>query len=45
MPEMSLKAGLEAMDVAEYLRRRPDFLKDDMRDHRGRAWPIVEDQH
>ncbi|HEY3521679.1 MAG TPA: DUF484 family protein [Rhodanobacteraceae bacterium] len=28
MPEMSLKAGLEAMDVAEYLRRRPDFLKD-----------------
>ena len=28
MPEMSLKAGLEAMDVAEYLRRHPNFLKD-----------------
>ncbi len=27
MPEMSLKAGLQAMDVAEYLRRHPDFLK------------------
>ena len=28
MPEMTLKAGLEAMDVAEYLRRHPNFLKD-----------------
>ncbi|MGH8213845.1 MAG: DUF484 family protein [Rhodanobacteraceae bacterium] len=28
MPEMSLKAGLEAMDVAEYLRSHPNFLKD-----------------
>jgi uncharacterized protein len=28
MPEMSLQAGLEAMDVAEYLRRHPNFLKD-----------------
>ncbi len=28
MPDLSLKAGLEAMDVAEYLRRHPNFLKD-----------------
>lgn len=28
MPEMTLKAGLEAMDVAEYLRQHPQFLKD-----------------
>ncbi|HEX6613053.1 MAG TPA: DUF484 family protein, partial [Rhodanobacteraceae bacterium] len=28
MPEMTLKAGLEAMDVADYLRRHPKFLKD-----------------
>src|SRR6185312_2539238 len=28
MAEMTLKAGLEAMDVADYLRRRPNFLKD-----------------
>ncbi|MBS0432187.1 MAG: DUF484 family protein [Proteobacteria bacterium] len=28
MPEMTLKAGLEAMDVAEYLRKHPQFLKD-----------------
>src|ERR1700731_1752609 len=25
--------------------RGPGFFKDDMRNHRGRAWPIVEDQH
>jgi hypothetical protein len=25
--------------------RCPDFFKDDMRDYRGCAWPIVEDQH
>lgn len=28
MSEMSLKAGLEAMDVADYLRRHTEFLKD-----------------
>jgi len=28
MPELTLKAGLEAMDVADYLRRHPKFLKD-----------------
>ena len=28
MPELTLKAGLEAMDVADYLRRNPKFLKD-----------------
>ena len=28
MSEMTLKAGLEAMEVAEYLRRHPQFLKD-----------------
>ncbi len=28
MPEMTLKADLEAMDVADYLRRHPQFLKD-----------------
>ncbi|HXS73253.1 MAG TPA: DUF484 family protein [Rhodanobacteraceae bacterium] len=28
MPELTLKAGLEAMDVADYLRRHPQFLKD-----------------
>lgn len=28
MPEMTLKAGLQAMDVADYLRRHPQFLKD-----------------
>lgn len=28
MPEMTLKAGLEAMDVADYLRGHPQFLKD-----------------
>lgn len=28
MAEMSLKDGLQAMDVAEYLRRHPQFLKD-----------------
>lgn len=28
MPEMTLKSGLQAMDVADYLRRHPQFLKD-----------------
>lgn len=28
MPEMTLKAGLQAMEVAEHLRRYPQFLKD-----------------
>lgn len=28
MAEMSLKDGLQAMDVADYLRRHPQFLKD-----------------
>jgi uncharacterized protein YigA (DUF484 family) len=28
MPELTLKAGLEAMEVADYLRRHPKFLKD-----------------
>lgn len=28
MPELTLKDGLEAMDVADYLRRHPKFLKD-----------------
>lgn len=28
MAELTLKAGLEAMDVADYLRRHPKFLKD-----------------
>lgn len=28
MSDMTLKAGLEAMDVADYLRRHPQFLKD-----------------
>ncbi|MEO6967776.1 MAG: DUF484 family protein [Rhodanobacteraceae bacterium] len=28
MSEMTLKAGLEAMDVADYLRHHPQFLKD-----------------
>ena len=28
MAEMSLKDGLQAKDVAEYLRQHPQFLKD-----------------